>query len=80
PAVLPPLPAVASDRGRPTLEVLAAEVTGAVVADRLGLRAARAVYLTRVSGLSTVEAGRLLGCGPGVLRVSRARAERRLAA
>jgi hypothetical protein len=66
--------------GRPVLEVLAGEVTDAVRQGRLGLGGARAVYLTRVSGLSTAEAGAVLGCGAGVLRAVRSRAERRLAA
>jgi DNA-directed RNA polymerase specialized sigma24 family protein len=82
-ALLCPLPAdlpEVAHGGRPTLEVLAGQVTEAVVEDRLALRPAQAVYLTRVSGLSTVEAGRLLGCRPGVLRMVRSRAERRLAA
>jgi hypothetical protein len=77
---LPPdVPAVAAVE-RSTLEVLAGQVTDAVVGDRLALRPAQAVYLTRVAGLSTVDAGALLGCSPGVVRVIRARAERRLAA
>ena len=66
--------------GRPSLEVLAGEVTGAVTAGRLGLRPARAVYLTRVAGLSTGEAGARLGCGAATLRTMRARAEHALAA
>jgi hypothetical protein len=73
------LPAV-TDAGLPVLDRLAVRVTEAVLDDRLSLRQARAVYLTRVAGLSTLEAGELLGCGPGVLRVMRSRAERRLAA
>ena len=73
------LPAAARD-GRPVLEVLAGEVTGAVTSGRLGLRPARAVYLTRVAGWSTIEAGGLLGCGAASLRTLRARAEHALAA
>jgi DNA-directed RNA polymerase specialized sigma24 family protein len=65
---------------RPALEVLAGAITDAVGAGRLSVPAARAVYLTRVAGVSTAEAGRMLGCGPGVLRAVRSRAERRLAA
>jgi len=79
-----PLPvettAAASSPGRPVLEVLAGQVTDAVVDRRLNIPSARAVYLTRVSGLSTAEAGLVLGCAPGVLRAVRSRAGRRLAA
>jgi hypothetical protein len=78
--VLPVDIPAAAVSGRPVLELLAAAVTDAVVAGRLTVPAARAVYLTRVSGLSTVEAGRVLGCGAGALRVVRSRAEHRLAA
>jgi hypothetical protein len=65
---------------RPALEVLAGVITDAVSTGRLSVPAARAVYLTRVAGLPTAEAADLLGCGPGVLRAVRSRAERRLAA
>jgi hypothetical protein len=70
----------AASSGRPVLEVLAGEVTDAVRHGRLTQGAGRVLYLTRVSGLSTAEAGRLLGCGAGVVRVWRCRAEHRLAA
>jgi hypothetical protein len=65
---------------RPALEVLATAITDAVGTGRLSVEAARAVYLTRVAGLPTAEAADLVGCGPGVLRAVRSRAERRLAA
>jgi RNA polymerase sigma-70 factor (ECF subfamily) len=72
-------PAAAAGPG-PALEVLAGAITDAVAAGRLSVPAARAVYLTRVAGLPTAEAAELLGCGSGVLRAVRSRAERRLAA
>jgi DNA-directed RNA polymerase specialized sigma24 family protein len=55
-------------------------VTAAVTERQVPLRQAQAVYLTRVAGWSTTEAGRLLGCDPAVVRVLRARAAARLAA
>jgi DNA-directed RNA polymerase specialized sigma24 family protein len=72
------MPAVAA--GRSGLELLAGQVSDGFRDGGLGLRAARAVYLTRVSGLSTVEAGQLLGCRPDVVRVLRSRAQHRLTA
>ena len=66
--------------GRPGLELLASAVVEAVIEDALPLRQARALYLTRVAGLSTADASELLGCGPAVVRVLRCRAAQRLAA
>jgi hypothetical protein len=69
-----------SGGGRPGLEMLSGGVSDAVRHGELGLRPSRSVYLTRVVGQSTVEAGELLGYQAGVLRAVRSRAERTLAA
>ena len=64
----------------PALEVLACEVNEAVTSGVLTLAAARALYLTRVSGMSTAEAANAMGTDPATVRALRSRAARRLSA
>ena len=64
----------------PALEVLAGEVNQAVTSGILSLRSARALYLTRVSGLSTADAAAVMGIDPATVRALRSRAARRLTA
>lgn len=71
-----PLPA----SGPPGAEVLAAEIADAVGEGRITRVAAVPVFLTRVVGFSVAEAAQRLDCTPAVLRATRSRAERRLAA
>jgi DNA-directed RNA polymerase specialized sigma24 family protein len=65
---------------RPGLSLLAGAISEAHRAGRLGEAPARALFLTRVVGLSTDEAAQQLGTGPGAIRVLRSRAALRLSA
>jgi DNA-directed RNA polymerase specialized sigma24 family protein len=71
---------VATDIGRPSSEVLAAEIGAAVRAGRITAKAAAPVFLTRVAGYSPTEAAQRLGLTPAAVRAVRSRAERRLVA
>ena len=74
------LPDLTAQEDRPTAELLATEIAGAVRAGRISAAAAGPVFLTRVVGFSTADAAGRLGCSSAVLRALRSRAERRLVA
>jgi hypothetical protein len=65
------------DKALPT-EELAKQIGAAVRAGYLSVAAAQPVFLTRVAGYSTSEAGKQLGHSPAVVRALRCRAERAL--
>jgi DNA-directed RNA polymerase specialized sigma24 family protein len=70
-------PAAEGDN-RSGIEVLADRIVDAHCAMRLTLGPARALYLTRVAGLSTAETAALLATDPGSVRALRSRATRQL--
>lgn len=63
---------------RSGLDLLAAAIARAQHEGRLGAGSARALFLTRVVGVPTSEAARLLGTTPGSVRMLRSRAVSRL--
>ncbi len=67
------------DRGTPA-ERLTTHIADAVRAGHLSAPEAEVILRTRVAGYSIGETAARLGCSPGVLRVTRSRIERRLAA
>lgn len=69
---------VAAGPHRPTVELLAGEISRAVRAGRLSGRQAAPVFLTRVAGFAVSETAAWLGCTDAVVRTMRARAEKRL--
>jgi DNA-directed RNA polymerase specialized sigma24 family protein len=76
-ATLPDRPTVTG--GETGIGLLSAVTAAAVTAGTLGMGPARALWLTRVAGYTTAETALLTGTSPGVVRVQRARAVRRLA-